>query len=140
MFRVYDKKKKKWVTDNVYLTPDGELVESKKSIFGGKLMFTTEDRYVFQQAIDLYDKNNKQIFIGDYLEAKVSNDRIVRGVVTFAQELSAFIIVCFDSDEYFTLGTDVCELIMIVGNVFDGFIDVKKEKKRDKKRNKYEDQ
>ena len=48
------------------------------------------------------------------------------GLVCFAQELSAYIILCFDPDEYFTLGTEVVQYIEVVGNVFD---DEKKGKK-----------
>ena len=118
-YRVYDKKKKKFVTDNVYLTPDGELVESKRSLFGNKMTFIDGNRFVYQRYIGLEDKNGNPIYIGDTLEAQVTEDRIVRGMVTFAEELSAYIILCFDPDEYFTLGTDVIQLIEVVGNVFD---------------------
>ncbi len=118
-FRVYDKKKKKFVTDNIYLTPEGELVESKKSLWGNKMTFVDGNRFVFQRYIGLEDKNGTSIYIGDTLEAQVAEDRIVKGVVTFAEELSAYIILCFDPDEYFTLGTDVVRFIEIVGNVFD---------------------
>lgn len=122
-FRVYDKKKKKFVQDNIFLTPDGELVESKKSLFGNKLTFIDQNRYVYQKYIELNDKDNTPIYIGDYLEAQVSEDRTIRGLVTFATELSAYIILCFDSEEFFTLGTDVCDLIKVVGNVFEEFFD-----------------
>lgn len=128
-YRVYDKKKKKFITDNIFLTPDGELVESKKSLFGGKMTFVSENRYVYQKAIGLSDKSGKEIYIGDHLEAKVAEDRTVNGLVIFAEELSAYIILCFDSDEYFTLGTEVCQYIEVVGNVFD---ESKKSKKNDK--------
>ena len=125
-YRVYDKKKKKFVTDNIFLTPDGELVESKRSIWGNKLTFVDGNRFVYQRYIELNDKNNVPIYIGDTLEAQVAEDRIVKGMVTFASELSAYIILCFDSEEYFTLGESVCDLITVVGNVFD---DEKKGKK-----------
>lgn len=118
-FRVYDRKKKRFTKDNIYLTQDGELIESKKSLFGNKMTFVDQNRYVYQKYIELNDKNEVPIYIGDYLEAKVAEDKIVRGMVTFAEELSAYIILCFDTDEYFTLGTDVCELIEVVGNVFE---------------------
>lgn len=119
-YRVYDKKKKRWVNNNIFLTPDGELIESKKSLFGNKMTFVDQNRYVYQRCIDLYDKNNTPIYIGDYLEAQVADNKIVRGLVTFADELSAYIILCFDTDEFFTLGTEICQYIEVVGNVFDG--------------------
>ena len=120
-YRVYDKKKKRWVKDDIYLTPDGELLQSTKSLFGNKLTFVSQDRYVYQKAIELNDKNDEPIYIGDYLEAKVAEDKTICGMVTFANELSAYIILSFDTDEYFTLGTEVCELIEVIGNVFDDF-------------------
>ena len=125
-YRVYDKKKKVFVTDNIFLTPDGELVESKKSLFGNKLSFVDQNRFVYQKSIELCDKDGVEIFIGDYVEAQVDEDRTIVGMVTFANELSAYIILCFDSDEYFTLGESVCQYIKVVGNVFD---DLKKAKK-----------
>lgn len=124
-YRVYDKKKKRFVTDNIFLTPDGELVESKKSLFGNKLTFVDQNRYVYQKYIELDDKNNVPIFMGDYVNAQVSEDREISGLVTFASELSSYVILCFDSDEYFTLGTEVCPYIQVIGNVFD---DMKKGK------------
>ena len=118
-YRVYDKKRKKWLNDDVYLNPDGELFQATKSILGGnKLTFISQDRYVYQKSIELEDKNGKEIFIGDYLKAQVAEDRTVSGIVTFAAELSAYIILCFDTDEYFTLGTEVCQFIEVTGNVF----------------------
>ena len=125
-YRVFDKKKKRFVTDNIFLTPDGELVESKKSLWGNKMTFVDQNRYVYQRAIQLSDKNGVEIYIGDTLEAQVAEDRIVRGIVTFAPELSSYIILCFESEEYFLLGESVCDLITVVGNVFD---DEKKGKK-----------
>lgn len=124
-FRVYDKKKKKFVDDNIYLTPDGELVESKKSLFGNKLTFVSDDRYVYQKYIELDDKNKTPIYMGDYLKAKVAEDREVNGLVTFSTELSSYVILSFDTDEYFTLGESVREFIEVTGNVFD---DLKKKK------------
>lgn len=128
-YRVYDKKKKRFVTDNIYLTPEGELVESKKSLWGNKMTFVNQNRYVYQRYIGLVDRENHPIFIGDYLEAVVADDEIIVGIVTFAEELSSYIIWCFDNEKWFTLGTDVCDRIRIVGNVFD---DEKKGKKDDK--------
>lgn len=118
-FRVYDKKKKRFIVDNVFLTPDGELVESKRSVFGNKMTFVDQNRFVYQKFIELNDKNGAPIYMGDYVKAQVSEDKEVHGLVTFAHELSSYVILCFDSDEYFTLGTEVCEFIEVEGNVFD---------------------
>lgn len=131
MYRVYDKKKKKFIQDNIFLTPDGDLVESKKSIFGNKLTFIDQNRFVYQKSIDLHDKNKKLIFVGDYIKAQVSEDRKIVGIVTFAEELSAYIILCFETDEFFTLGTDVCEFIEVIGNVFEESKESKRNKKND---------
>ena len=121
-FRVYDKKKKRWVNDNVYLTPNGDLLKSSQSAFGWtKLPPVSNGRYVYQKSIDLYDKNNTLIYMGDYVKAQVAEDRVITGLVTYAPELSAHIILCFDTDEYFTLGTEVCDFIEVVGNVFEEF-------------------
>lgn len=118
-FRVYDKKKKKFVADNVFLTPDGELVESKRSLFGNKMTFVDQNRFVYQKSTELRDRDDKEIFIGDYLSAEVSDGKIVEGLVTFAEELGSFIILCFDIDEYFVLSQSVCDRIQIISNVFD---------------------
>lgn len=118
-FRVYDKKKKRFVTDNIFLTPDGELVESKKSLFGNKMTFVDQNRFVYQKSTELLDKDNKEVFIGDYLSAEVSDDRVIEGLVTFAEELGSFIILCFETDEYFVLSKSVCSRIKVVKNIFD---------------------
>jgi hypothetical protein len=124
-FRVYDKKKKKFVSDNIFLTPDGELIESKKSLFGNKLTFVDQDRFVYQKYIELNDKNDTPIFMGDYVNANVAEDKTITGLVTFSTELSSYVILCFETEEYFTLGESVRNLIEVTGNVFD---DLKKKK------------
>lgn len=124
-YRVYDKKKRRFVQDNVYLTPDGELVESKKSLFGNRMTFVDQNRFVYQRAINLVDKNNVPIYVGDYLKAQVAEDKEIRGLVTYSEQLSSYVILNFTSDEYFTLGESVSELIEVDGNVFD---DLKKGK------------
>lgn len=125
-YRVYDKKKKRFVTDNIFLTPDGELVESKKSIWGNKMTFVDGNRFVYQRYIGLSDQENKPVYIGDVLEARVADDEIVTGIVSFAQELSSYVIFCDCNEKWYTLGTEICDRIRVVGNIFD---DEKKGKK-----------
>lgn len=121
-YRVYDIEGKRWVGNKVYLTPDGELYTMNQSIFGRtKLSELSQERYVYHKAIDLWDKNQKQVFEGDYIQAQVEENRSVIGMVAFASELSSYVILCVDSEEFYTLGSEVTEFIQIVGNVFDGY-------------------
>ena len=122
-YRVYDIERNQWIKDNVYLNPDGDLFLIKKSIFGRtkKPILLESDRYVWHQDIELYDKNNNMVYIGDYIKAQVEENRSVIGLVAYAHEMSAYIILCDDTNEFFTLGSNVCELIEIIGNVFDGY-------------------
>jgi hypothetical protein len=124
-YRVFDKKKKRFVTDNVYLTPDGEIVESKKSLFGNKMTFVDQNRFVYQRSIGLADKNNTPIYVGDYLRAQVAEDEEISGLVTYSEQLSSYVILNFKADEYYPLGESVREFIEVDGNVFD---DLKKGK------------
>lgn len=118
-YRVFDKKKRKFITDNIFLTPDGELVESKKSLFGNKMTFIDQNRFVYQRYIGLSDLDNNPIYIGDILEARVADDEIVTGIVSFAEELSSYVIFCDCNEKWYTLGTEICDRIRVVGNVFD---------------------
>ena len=122
VFRVYDTENKVWLKDDFYLSPNDELFLIKKSIFGKPktIELLYQDRYVYHKAIDLWDKNNVQVYEGDYIKAHVEEDKFVIGVVAFAHELSAYIILCVDSDIFYTLGSSVSTEIEIIGNVFDG--------------------
>lgn len=121
-YRVYDIEEKRWVGNKVYLTPNGELYTINQSIFGRtRLSELDKERYVYHKAIDLWDKNQKQVFEGDYIQAQVDENRSVVGLVAFATELSAYVIFCVGSDEFYTLGSEVAEFIQVVGNVFDGY-------------------
>ena len=50
-----------------------------------------------------------------------SEDRIEIGLVTYAHELSAYIILCDASNTFYTLGSETTEFIEVIGNVFDGY-------------------
>lgn len=126
LFRVYDTEKKKWIKENVYLTTDGELFSIKKYMFGLIKVPTllSFDRYVYHKSIELQDRSGYEIFEGDFIKAQVEEDKFVVGVVVFANELSAYIILCEETNEFYTLGTEVCEYIEKIGNVFDGHEDL----------------
>ena len=131
-FRVYDTETKKWLKDNIYMNCNGELFKIKQSLFGMvKVPLVLDaDRYIYHRDIGLLDKNDKEIFEGDYIEARVgkvdendvnSEDKVEIGLVTYAAELSSYIILCVDSDTFYTLGSNVSSEIRIIGNVFDGY-------------------
>lgn len=122
-YRVYDLEQKCWVSDNIYLNQNDELFLIKQSLFGViKIpLKLSQDRYVYHKDINLYDKESHLIHEGDYIRAEVSDDKVVIGVVVYAPELSSYIILCENDNEYFLLGNQVCDYIRIVGNVFDGY-------------------
>lgn len=122
-YRVYDLEQKCWVSDNIYLNQNDELFLIKQSLFGMiKIpLKLSQDRYVYHKDINLYDKESHLIHEGDYIRAEVSDDKVVIGVVVYAPELSSYIILCENDNEYFLLGNQVCDYIRIVGNVFDGY-------------------
>ena len=126
-YRVYDDDRKEWIKEDVYLNQNGELFKIKQSVFGLVKMplALNKDRYVYQYSIGLLDKNNKDIFVGDYLKAHVGENKDVVGLVVYINELSSYIILCEDSKEYYTLGEPVSEYIEIIGNIFDGYEGVK---------------
>ncbi len=126
MFRVYDNEKKCWVNENIYMSTNGDLFilkNNNKIIFNADKLTLLQDngRYICHKDINLYDKDSLLVYEGDYLRAKVSEDRTVIGLVVYAHELSAYVILCVDSDEFYTLGSEVCDLIEVIGNVFDGY-------------------
>ena len=123
-FRVYDNEENKWIKKNIYLSPNDELFLIKQSLFGMvKIpLELSQDRYTWHKAIDLLDKYKVPIYEGDYLQANIDENRTEIGLVTYAQELSAYVILCVDSDNFYTLGTDIMDNIKVIGNVFDGYL------------------
>lgn len=122
-YRVYDTVDKKWLKANIYLSPNDELFLIKQGLFGTiKVPLALDaERYVFHKDISLYDKKNQLVYEGDYIRAHVAEDKEIVGLVVYAHELSAYVILCVDSDEFYTLGSSVSTEIQIIGNVFDGY-------------------
>lgn len=122
-YRVYDNEQKKWTKDNIYLSPDGELFKIKQSVFGWfKVpLELSQDRYIYHIDIGLFDKNDTLVYEGDYIKAQVSKNKSVIGLVAYATELSSYIILCDDNNEFYSLGSDISQDIEIIGNVFDGY-------------------
>lgn len=121
MHRVRDIKKDKWIED-IYLSNNGELYELQLCfIFVKRKVLLNKDDYILHKYIELNDKNNTPIFEGDYVEAKISDNVKVIGVVIYAEQLSSYVILCDDTSEYYDLGKGLCDRIEVIGNVFDGY-------------------
>ena len=131
-YRVYDTEQKKWLKDNVYLNPSGELFLIKQALFGMvKIPLALDaNRYVYHKDINLYDKDGILVYEGDYIRARVAEDKEEVGLVSYAHELSAYVILCVNSDTFYTLGSETTEFIEIIGNVFDGYKEEKKDGKQ----------
>ncbi|MDD5980183.1 MAG: YopX family protein [bacterium] len=126
MYRVYNTEDKCWVEDNIYMKPNGDLFMIKQSVFGW-IKFPLElssDKYICHKYIGINDKYGFAIYEGDYIKAKISDEKTVVGIVTYAEELSAYVILCEDTSEFYTLGSEVCDYIEIIGNVFDRYTEV----------------
>ncbi len=122
MFRVYDKEKKEWIKDGIYLSPNpnSDLYILKKNIFGiNKLSLASSVRYIVHKSTDMHDTNGFLVYEGDIVEARVDENKIIRGIVSFVNDICSYVILCFDEDEYFTIGEKLSEYIEVVGNVFD---------------------
>ena len=120
MYRVYDLEKREWAQD-IYMSPfpSNQLYKLKKSLFGRKLISVDSSNYIIHKFVDLFDKDSNMVYEGDIIEAQISDDKTVTGIVTYATEWSAYIILCFDPDEFYVLGDEICEFISVIGNVFD---------------------
>jgi hypothetical protein len=123
MFKVFDTKEKYWLHKDVYLSQDEELFMIKRSLFGlvKTPVMLDGERYIYHESINLLDKNGQEIYEGDYLLANVDEDKTVVGLVAYVRELSAYVILCEDSNEFFTLGSETTEFIQVIGNAFDGY-------------------
>lgn len=122
MYRVYDLEKQKWVKDRIYLSPlpQSDLYILKKNFLGkDKLVLVENDRYIVHKFIDLYDKDSNMVFEGDIIKAQISDDKTVAGIVSYFTNWSAYVVFCFDLDEFYVLGDEICQYISVIGNVFD---------------------
>lgn len=119
MFRIYDKYEKCWAKDDIFISPSGDIYVLEKCLFGKKLKLTSPERYIYHKDINLWDKDNNLIYEGDMVEATVSEDTTVTGMVAYARELAGYVILCSDCEKWYSLGSEVCQYVKVVGNVFD---------------------
>lgn len=120
MYRVFDNKRHKWVENNICISPNGYIYKVKRNLFGCKLVPLSDERYILHKNIEVFDKNQEEIYEGDYIKAEIDKDKIVHGMVCYAHEYASYIILCTDTNEYYHIGNELSEYLEIIGNVFDG--------------------
>lgn len=122
-YRVFNMVTNEWVNEDVYMSPNGRLFLIKHSMFG-RVKTPIElslEEYIYHVDIGICDKHNNLVFEGDYVLARTTDGKEAIGVVCYADNFSAYIILCEDGVGYFTLGHEVAEFIEVIGNVFDGY-------------------
>lgn len=118
MFRVYDTKEKRWVREGVFLSPNDDLNETKKSMFGkSKLSLIPDCRYAVTRDIGTYDKNGTLIYEGDILK---SDENDIIGLVAYIPDKAAFVLLDYRKSKFYPLGTEICkDRLTIIGNNFE---------------------
>lgn len=116
MYRVYDLENKEWCTNTVAVLSYGGVFRVINKAFGlSQLKPLSETQFAVHKCVDLFDKNNQMIYEGDILQAE-SN---VTGVISYAPEIASFVLLDYNTSQYFHLGAEICKHLMIIGNVFD---------------------
>lgn len=120
MYRVYDKERKCWIMNGVYLDPYENLYILEKKRFGRtRLVPVSDDRYVYHNAIGALDKFSEPIYEGDVVEAEINPNEFIMLLVYYAIEMSSYVLLDIASNTYYTIDPEKCEYIKIMGNVFD---------------------
>ena len=115
MIRVFDNVEKKWIRENIYLSPNNDLFISKRLPFGiEKLSLVSDSRYIWHKDIGLNDKNNKLIFEGDICKAQ---DGVFTGVVAYVREQASYYLLDDEHMKYYPLGIEYMEMVEVIGNV-----------------------
>lgn len=122
MFRVYDKKLEKWVSDDEFcISSYGDLFIVKHTMFGkDKIDLVSDDRYIVHNYINANDVYGNPIFEGDI--CMHTEDESTYGVVAYSDEHAAYYVFDENNSAYYMLIGENREEMRVVGNVFDGII------------------
>lgn len=121
MYRVYDTQKKRWLKYDIYLMPNEDLYMLEKPIFRkrNKLVQLSKERYVYHRDIGLTDKNGVLIYQGDIVKANINEGEYINAEVAYVEHIASYVILDFKEGRYYSLGTEECSHLEIIGNVFD---------------------
>ncbi len=115
MYRVWNHKGKCWVRD-VYIAPNMDIVQTepykrKRDVVKTRLL--PDNRFTVHSSIGVNDKNGTLLFEGDIVKSSTN----MIGIITYASEKLAYIILDFKEHKYYPLNTERCGSIEVIGNV-----------------------
>ncbi|MBR5604227.1 MAG: hypothetical protein IKW51_08460 [Bacteroidales bacterium] len=115
MYRIYDNQTKKFLYNNIYIYPNGDVFISKKTLFGEKLELMSDRRYIKHRSIGLRDGNHVEIYEGDICKIESTN---VTGVITYIAEQASYCLLDKKNYKYYHLSEARCKQLKVIGNVF----------------------
>lgn len=121
MFRVYDKKKKKFLYDDVFLGSDDVIFKYNCGFFKSYLRVLSTNRYVFQNCIEISDVNDRLIFEGDEVKYKLDS-KTVQGIVSYVSQIATYMVIDHKDQICYPIRANGDKLnieIEVVGNVFE---------------------
>lgn len=121
MFRVYDKKKKQFIHDGIYLGIDDVMVIHKCGFLKSYLKVLSEDRYVLQNFIEVFDINGHFVFEGDKVEYKF-NSKTIQGIVSYVPQIASYMVIDHKDQICYPIRANGDKLnveIKVIGNVFE---------------------
>lgn len=121
MFRVYDKKKKKFLYDDVFLGSDDVIFKYNCGFLKSYLRVLSANRYVFQNCIEISDVNDRLIFEGDEVKYKLDS-KTVQGIVSYIPQIASYMVINHNDRICYPIKANGDKLnveIEVVGNVFE---------------------
>lgn len=113
-YRVWDHKKKQFVFNGSEL---GDILEEIYDL--EFLEYVLRNRFIWQQHIELNDKDGKNIYEGDVVEFSYTPDNKFIGEIKWLDDRAAYGIICGNAFETMEEMMDYMTNVKIVGNVFE---------------------
>jgi len=121
MFRVYDKKKKQFIYNDMFLGYDDVIFRYKCGFFKSYLRVLSKDRYISQNFIEVLDINDCLIFEGDKVKYKL-NSKTIQGIVSYVPQIASYMVIDHKDKTCYPIKASDNKSnieIEVVGNVFE---------------------